>query len=661
MSGATQNHDGSKKRWKHGKAVVVGEVRYTSVSALELAHSCLRRWRYRYVEGIKDEEDDDPDSPLNRGNRCHAELAEYLTTGNRSKLSSIPLAGVHLLPKPDLVANDLVVEFDIVPDLPDGKSGLAQAKLRAGGIPLVGAIDLMHKREGNCGVSDIMDMKDPPGVLKLEDHKFPNTLNNIKGKNDLVKTLQMAGYAKWGFETFGPGNLEQVRLSHNYFPVRGNPLKVTTLVDREQVENTWKLADAIAVSIRDAAKEATPDRVDFNTRACRAYNRDCPAKSVCKATSHNSLSSIFGVTAADRLVQTLEPKIHLPVFPQEQMTPSPNSLVAKLKAQNMTPDARTVNPGQLVTYQPTVESEMKRLKDQEATATGSVEQELAELRQVKELVDAIESYGLGSPEYVGNAYMVICQAKGYSSTPGSGLLGSGELGQFRIDDPAMLAQVLAEVKQIAAQRASVPVASNTVAILPPDAPPSNPVLASKPPEAEKPAPKKRGRKAKVEPIKEEVASRGEEVVTEIANQVAQVFETYKQAEDTGVGTGQTVVVTIPKMDLSEVPTTQVERLHFYVDCIPDGVTTQSFWPIVHQLTDMLAKEDNAPDIRAGHKLDFGKWEGALAAYLKEAHRTGMIKAEHYLFESGSRFAQVVIETMREVVYKAGGVFIRGIK
>lgn len=168
MSGATNNKDGSKKRWIHGRAVQDGKVRFLSVSSLEKGDSskptgCLRRWHYQYIGGIKEAQSD----AMEKGERIHAEIAHYLTTGEKL-LSGQVLAGLHMIPEP---GPDLLVEHDIVPELPNGKSGIEIASLRAAGVPLVGAIDLIHSRGINKGTEDIEHIYDPPGTIEVVDWK----------------------------------------------------------------------------------------------------------------------------------------------------------------------------------------------------------------------------------------------------------------------------------------------------------------------------------------------------------------------------------------------------------------------------------------------------------------------------------------------------------
>src|SRR5262245_58455358 len=103
MSGATENADGSTKRWKHGRSVAAdGTIRFLSVSALEMADmddpaGCLRKWWYAFLQGIRE----GPSPAKDRGDKLHAEVARYLRTGNRNLSSQVLVGlGAGMIPRP---------------------------------------------------------------------------------------------------------------------------------------------------------------------------------------------------------------------------------------------------------------------------------------------------------------------------------------------------------------------------------------------------------------------------------------------------------------------------------------------------------------------------------------------------------------------------------
>lgn len=556
MSGATQHKDGTKKRWIHGRAVQDGKLRFLSVSSLEKGDSskptgCLRRWHYQYIGGIKEA----PSDAMAAGERMHAEIAHYLTTGE-NVLSSQVMSGMHMLPDP---GPDLLVEHDIVPTMPDGKSGIAIAPLRASGVPIVGAIDLIHGRGVNKGTEDIEHIYDPKGTIEVIDWKSCRTLDNIKKGPELLRSIQMAGYGKYVFETEPDAQL--VRLSHGYFPSRGVPRKTTIRVDRDQIEKSWEHANRVASSISDAAKEPNPDLVEANTDACTSYGRDCPAKSVCSAVKNNALSMFVGNVLAEQVI----PAGNLIKNMSEVKTG--NSILAGIKARQSTlpePRANRSIFGQIAATQATPAP--APVADQDAIAA-----EMAKLEAKERLAKGPE-------------------------------------------------------------------------LLPPDAPASNPLLASKPQVENSftqamaavtidaseaisdmveavPAPKKRGRKKKEE---------------------SEVPE----------------IVTVAGDDFKAVPNVTSGAINFYVDSAVEGVEIESFWPIVDALVDVMNEQCGDTDFRRSkHELfDFGKWKGLLATMIRQ---TPIQPGNYQLLHAQGDIALVVVETMRDIVRKSGGLFVTG--
>jgi hypothetical protein len=508
VSGATQTADGKRKY--RGKAVINGEPVFTSVSSLEMASQCLRRWHYRFVIGGYKDEDTDA---AKRGTDGHERIAHFLTTGDRSRLNALIMRGFHLLPPP---GSDLYVEYDFAPyveDHPDGCKGLSQALLRAGGIPLIGAIDLMHDRRENYGVEDISDAVDEPGVIKLCDHKFPKKMDYAKRGDELVTTFQMAGYGKWAFMRFP--QLERVRLTHNYFPTKGSPRAPTALVTRDQVERTWMAADAVGVAMRDAAREPNPDKVDANTRHCHAFGKACPAIDVCKAAKFDSLEEWVGTTATQNYLDTLAreddfgvapspaapPRIHLPILnPRGEPAPMatvPNSLFQFVAQTAGVPSAAVPQaPGQAPgSYVTSVDSELARLQaglGQAALQPQVVQAPppvapapapapapaVAPQMTPTDYVKAIYGCGLGFPRTSGSAAVFISSLTGRPVDADGTLPGEGQLAIYTIPHESMFPQVLDEVRGIIARTSAAPqpavqVAPSPTAVTPPDAPVPN--------------------------------------------------------------------------------------------------------------------------------------------------------------------------------------------
>lgn len=562
MSGATQNRDGTKKRWLHGRAVQNGELRFLSVSSLEKGDSskptgCLRRWHYQYIGGIKEA----PNKSMEDGERMHGEIAHYLTTGENI-MSGQVMAGLHMIPEP---GPDLLVEHDIVPSMPDGKSGLAHAQLKASGVPLVGAIDLIHARGTNKGTDDIENIYDPEGTIEVIDWKSCRTLDNIKKGPELLRSIQMAGYGKYIFET--EPSAKFVRLSHGYFPQKGVPRKTTIRVDRDQIEKSWEHANRVASSIKDAAKETNPDLVEANTDACTSYGRDCPAKSVCSAVKTNALSKFVGNVLAEQLIP----------------------------AGNLIKNMSEVKPGSSV---------LAQIKARQANSN------LPEPRPNRSIFGSIGQAPAPSAEEVRVTHAEIAQ------------------------DEAMMAEL---AKLEARERLA-----KGPELLPPDAPESDPMLASKPSAqnsfteamasvkeviaemvVEVPAPKKRGRKKK-----EELSG-----PPQSPSQEADKPEPVEKVEAVGA-------------------------INFYVDASVEGIEVESFWPLVDRLVEIMNEQCGDTDFRRSkHELfDFGKWKGVLASMIRQ---TPIEPGNYQLLHAQGDIALVVVETMRDIVRKSGGLFVTG--
>lgn len=593
MSGATNNKDGSRKKWLHGRAVLKGELRFLSVSSLEKGDSskpngCLRRWYYQYIGGLKEEQSD----AMAKGEKLHAEIAEYLQTG-RKVLSSQVMAGLHMIPDP---GDDLLVEHDMIPSMPDGTSGLNNAVLKASGIPIVGAIDLIHARGINKGGSDIEATIDPPGTIEVVDWKSARTLANIKQGPELMKSIQMVGYGKYVFDAEPEAKL--VRLSHGYFPSQGTPRKTTIRADREQIEKAWEHSNRVASSIRDAAKETNPDLVEANTQACRAYGKDCPAIKVCSAAKTRA-NNQFVLIPSGSLTKNM----------------SNNGILAQIKAK------------------------------QEISA-----------QQNKQA-----NYNLPEPRENRGVFGNV----GVKVTPST--TKAEATVEISVDDE--IEKLKAEMERLKKLEASYKTEKDEMPeILPPDAPESDPVLASRPMtdntftmamdahvEVEAPAQepvevvvekKKRGRKPKAVTPETPVETPPVEIVPEPANEESRATPYVPQD----------VQQYVPEPGDSG-------PINLFVNCTVDGMDAESLWPTIEHIHSELNKaakamDPNVRDFRAPKEMDFGRWKIALDAAIKATYFAG---GNYTLDEAHSDIGQVVVEAMRSIVRKSGGVLVKGIR
>lgn len=628
--------------WIHGRTVVDGRVRFLSVSSLQLAESCQRRWWFRYVFDIKE---DDTDA-TERGKELHNQVALHLETGRRSHLSSQVLAGMWMIeePGPDLlVEHDVLLRPDIQRDFTRANSELllAEAPLRAHDIPVTGAIDLMHGRRTNKGTNDINEMLDPEGTVEVVDWKFPGSTKNAKRAGDLIHTIQMSGYGKYVFNVMP--DARYVRLSHGYMPVKGSPKKVSALVNRTQVEEAWESTERLAGSIADIAKESDQENIPYNLNACRAYGRDCPAKKFCTAGQHGSLASIFGKTAAQELLSGEH--VTAPI--------APNTLLARLQ-QRTQPD-----PAQ-------VAAEMAKL------AANEYEAKYPGLTLT---ISQIEALNIGFIATSGDAAKAVAAIK-LEKLEGDTRPGDGLLGQASISDPNQFPVILAEATEIAKQMSAPAVVRNTMPMtLPPDAPISNPDMASKTEETSKApatdadaiasvaaaadAPKKRGRPKKtVSTPEQDAGAKSSEAGAET------------EAAQASIPVKQTAGPELSEVDNREAYSDAGATINLFVDCFVEGLEYKPLWPIVDKLMDALAERAGCVAVGEGGRkiitdvrladpngpLGFGRWKGAVKALLRETP----IEGGNYLFDgSYGEIGAVVVESMRDIVRKTGGLFVRG--
>jgi hypothetical protein len=585
------------------------------------SEGCMRAYWYEYVKKLKPEDQ----GWLVLGRELHAQNEHYLLTGEK-KMGPLAMAGLFMLPKPKNLDPRIEIEHEI------GGGDLSKAPLRAAGIPVAGYIDCIHWQGTNPGGNDVVEAYDPPGTVEVIDWKTTGDLKWIKSAQDVSRTLQMTTYGKWAVEV---KKAEHVRLSHGYYVTKGRhtPRKVTLRVHKDQINERWEYIEKLAGSLKEVVKETNPDRVPANTRACAAF-RGCPHQRYCSAYSHNSLASILGESMASSLLGLDQDEI-LTIPTTEELTNQMTqpSLLSKLQ------------------QKPDVKSEMKRL---------ALEEVNTKFPGIEDTIDKLQALGLGMPQLGGEAARVYATVKNVELT-GTTLPGSGEMSEFVFDNPAQLADVLAEAQKIVAERQATgtePIAS----VFPDDAPASR----ASPPEEPKDEPvatvaeafavaagetppkgKKRGPKPK--------GITAEATVTAVTNVVNVVSET--QVEATIHATAASAITD------SKAPEELIgaKAINLYVDCIP-SCKFESFWPFVNALTGRMAQMYGGDDYRTAKDLDFSKWKGVLAAALRSAYDKNQIPPGNYLLDNTMNdTAAVVIEAMREIVGQSGGLMVRGIR
>lgn len=614
----------------HGPTVdpITRELRRTSVSQLQTAdpstnEGCLRKWWYDKVFGRSEPST----APQDLGRELHGYMEAYLPTGEM-RLPDRIVRNLHFVPTP---GPDLRIEHPTIPTMSDGSSGLAHAPLRAAGVPVVGYIDCVHGRLEKRGGADIEDTRDPPGTINVIDWKFMRTMEYAKTGPELVKTIQMAGYGKYRFDVGWPGEL--VRLAHGYFPEKGRGDLRSIRVDRTTIEKAWEHAESVTRSIRDVARETDPEKVEPNRRACRAFKKLCihaqALTGACTAGMHNSLRSIVGARTAPL------------TLPEDFMAVSILDRIRGTGAQAPTPVAVTV--ALTGVPDPSAEAASK------AAALAKLQAEEQELRAAKQfdvLLEKVHAHGMGMPSFAGPALELAQRAR-----PNGNVQGEGQLQPLTIEDPAELTKLLGELDTIAAQRAEaaknapppvpthapVPVAAPPVASVPALLPPESPVQIAGPAPATVPTAPAASAPA-AEPAKAPRKSRTKDVPAEPA------------AADGKFGTGQAPAG---------------NAINLLVDCTVDGVAVTSLHGLIDEWCHALANGTKPPsaDIRCateGSPLSFGKWPGALAAFVRET-AVELPPGWYSIDSRGGQVMEVVIDALRGVIRASGGSLIRGVR
>lgn len=638
--------------------VIDGEVQYWSASSLQVGESCLRKWYFEKVERRKPPQT----TAQTIGVELHAQNEAFLRTGANG-LGSLAMRGKHMLPAPGpdlLVEHDLVIPLDaelVARDAEqEGRQGLADkiraactladAPLKIDGVPVVGYVDLMHARGVNQGASDPSEAMDPPGTVEVVDWKTTGNAKYIKSPLEVSRTIQMTSYGMWVLGQFQ--DCTGVRLSHGYYVTSGGelPRKVSLRVLPETLRSQWDGVRALAGTLSTVAAASSAQDVPGNQDACDAFG-GCPHRSYCTSGSESGLARIFGAAGARRISALAR---------GNSMTTESKTTGGILAIGRKKPESQ----GPILIGAPSDEEVAQARKDL------AREEVLAQFPELEAQWEALKAVGLGTPVLEGDFAQAIADLYGMEMQGGR-LPGEGDLekaGPFA--DVGTMAEILEGAQQIAQDRAAEK-AKASVAIVPPGAddpthaptptpapapvsqveptPAPSPAQASAPVTAPSqtqslapidgtPAPRKRGRPPKVRTEQAAPAPAPITPVTNVAN-VAQI---------------------------SVPATSQVHEAHapdqafFYVDCAP-SCAFQSFHPKVDEVLAALADEakiDHVGKSGPNDPLGFGKWRYALELALK----VDDLPAGHWVWRSSTgEVSQVVVQAMRSVLHRQGGVFV----
>lgn len=669
------------------------QILYFSASSLttgdpDSEDGCLRKWWYERVRGMRAPET----AAMKVGTQLHAEIEDYLKTGVNG-LGSLAMRGKFMLPTP---GDDLLIEHDIVVPVYTELTArdfervgqakeadklrdavlLSDAPLKVHGIPLVGYIDLVHGRGTNQGVTDIEDVQDPENTVEVIDHKTTSKVMYIKTPEVMSKTIQMTIYGKWVTTTM-PAT-EHVRLSHCYYVTKGAhaPRKVTLRVLPEQLDRQWARVDRVAGSLVDVARESDPDKVPANTRACSAYG-GCPHRGYCRAGAQESLTNFFGA-GAENILKRLNKVTTAPV----SGAPKKTLLGLKKPATAAAPVAITaaaeVDPA-------VMKAALLRLAREEVEA---------QYPGIPAAWDEFLSLGVGHPLLKGELARVVLELRGLPAAKDATIPGTGKLaeqeGEFDapLDLPALVGEIrdfmaeemaeaqVAQISTTSVEEVEVAVAETAdapVSLLPPDAPASDPLLASLPPEDHDAAP------SEETPVVAEVAvteaapvKRGRGRPKKVPAPVVEATPTLEKHDepptDVGIAVGVMTSddVAAPRFTAASVtnvvnvaPSEKTSStLALFINCTP-RFAHESTHEMINAITaELNARSGPVGDYRLvanSHDLAYGRWKGLTANMVRALE----LEDQFYTVDSSSDIGSVVAETLQAIVESRGGLVVVG--
>ncbi len=624
--------------WLHGATIdkKTKKVRFLSVSQIETADSCLRKWWYEKVDGRKPPEQEWQTA----GTNLHAEIEKYLRTGEKH-LSSLAMSGFFAIPEPGpdlLIERDLLVPLktpDLIPTRENSQALLDGAHLRANDIPVLGQLDLAHDRGVNKGGSDIEATIDPPGTVEVIDWKSTSDFKWAKTGPELLRSAQMSGYGVWIANQIP--EVQRIRLSHIYFRTKGTPAarKSTILTTPEQVRESWEHSEGVAALVANAAKATKADDVQFNLDACDKY-RGCPHRGYCTAGMDVGVSVILGLTQSDALKpssQGLVPMASLLSRVNQKASPVPPSA----------PD-----PAAIAAERNRLEMEEKTAKLKALIPPG-FEKACADIRAL----------GVGFPTLLGKAAVANAAVGGQAiAEEGAKLSGFGEYGYVEIDDPTLMGELLSQLVEATAKNSPM----MEVSPLPPDAPESDPALAYKDissqnatpaPQEQLPLPAVSG---VVEAVKEKTektgAKRGPKPKEKTVEKPEEPASFPIHGVDARTSLALPGAITLFIDCRPSVPHTD---LYAWVNEIADRISAQ------YQGVDKDGKIVKTLDLRsapANSGAGFDNWKGILFAMCRSDEHTPLTPGAYYIDTRGSQVREIAADALKERAERSGGYYVR---
>lgn len=582
-----------------GPAVVDGLLVYTSPSAMMAADvssgvGCVLKWWYRYV----DRRPQKPSKSKQLGNEIHDQAEHYLKTG-QDTMNRVARTLRRFMPEP---GDDLLVEHWI-----------EAGELDLDGVPIVGKIDLCHRRPTYVEDSGLV-LPLPPGSVVVKDWKSTSDFKWVKPP----ETLQTDSYGEWARRRFNP---DELRIALAFCRTKGRPesVQVSRVYDPEEIKHRWHSRLPVLNDIREAARCDRPDQVKANTDACEAFG-GCDYFDICERGQNKSLADWLGDGGAMDLLD------------------------------------------QLPEHTTDISAEVAALEQAEKDAAAG------ELEPYARAVEVIDSAGMGFPTTAQAAADVLAKVRGLDAYSGSGLAGTGKLSALQLTEPEQLKTLADELVNKGHAKAPksagpgpgplTPPATDTTtapvetpAAQEPQAPPQE----APPTEPQAPAETENAAQTAASPVEEALAAlRASGCRKKQREEAADVLE--KALAGAGGGSAypaaqveawRAAADELARLKAGTATQTASPGVHLHVDSTVQAAPQQAtpLAPYVDTLRAALREQFKVRDIRSAptdSPLGYNKWRGVLAALVRERPPAPGV---YYYDARGNEVAEIVVDAL----------------
>jgi hypothetical protein len=666
----------------YGPSLVAGQIRYLSVTQFEqfdrdTEGGCKRKFWFRRVARIPEPQR----KPQKLGEQVHSQIEHYLKTG-QDVLGEVARAGKRFLPRP---GSDLLVEHEFS-GFEDGRAatdatygpvrGRIVSALQAGGIPVIGYIDLMHAR--GEWVDDAGASHTEPQTAEVLDHKTSKQIADVvdddtgivfkkgwaKSAEQLACTWQMSGYgvvalARW------PG-LVGVRLSHGYYQTQGPRAasKRSVLVSVEDVVSRWRRSDQVVEEMRAVARVTKVEDVEPNLDACSAYG-GCAYRSQCPMDPMVMLQRVGGKEPAREGRKMASILDQMRAKAKGAALPAANPAAAAVAAEKakLLAEEKAGRTGSIVppdapapqkTHEPIpaeAPPEVRKFAQATAPAYGDCSKCYATLNagNASRLPNGTVQH-IGCVGVPNGGQMVSIPTSEIRGTEDGRTVGGGgppsamkeasaciPPGQRELTaDEAIEKKIECPCGETLKIKKPQKMDGKWFALVPSHVAPAAPAVAPAP------APAKEGTQMK---ISVEQADGSMKVITPGTTAAPTVLPV-------ATGTAATAI-------LGEWPAPTAVGIDLYLDCVPDGVAVQRLDTYAEGLAEAICREAHAADLRCAPKdsaLSYGGWKGMLAATAKAQ----LPPPGAYVVSSSNEIAFCVFEAIAGKAKALGGKVVRGV-